>query len=502
MKHLQLGRALDHAVSCALLSGVTACGGESVEQNVGALEPPFSFPGDDSASGAPRPEPGMGPQGSVTPLASGEVVPLLCFSEDESRFAHMSLTVEYDFVALRASSGVVDFDGSVLGRREVDSRGTACINVLDPVSCRTELDAAWPSSNSGWVECGQAGCNSYGVVTNWGDEVHLHESLAALRALLGEIESPQEALMWADANGYTLRCQAETFFGLPPMQLSQHLGGYRLNTHEMVESCPIKYQNVVVDISADGRLSEVVRVDHPGLANGSACVGRRPPGLVAAGSGSGECVSGGASDAGSDVGEFFARVAALEAAAVVAFQVIEAELELFGAPLDLRRDARAACADERRHHELCAQLSRRYGAEPGHAIVDSRPARTLFEFALDNVVEGCVRETFGAAVAKYQAVSARDPLVRTRMASIAADETRHAELSWRIQAWLESRLTPEQLRELAVKQREAQSELRRELQLEPSSAVQRLAGMPDASQALGMLNVLAAQLWADQDVAA
>jgi hypothetical protein len=88
------------------------------------------------------------------------------------------------------------------------------------------------------------------------------------------------------------------------------------------------------------------------------------------------------------------------------------------------------------------------------------------------------------------------------MASIAADETRHAELSWRIQAWLESRLTPEELRELAVKQREAADELRREVQLEPSSAVQRLAGMPNTSQSLSMLNALAARLWADRDVAA
>ena len=504
MKHLQLGRALDHAVSCALLSGVTACGGESVEQNIAELAPPFSF-------SAPEPlqtEPG--PSDSVLQSASGSLVMRPCLPAGESRFAHMSLAVEYDFVALRVSDGIVDFDAPGSGR-DLDSRGTACINARDPGSCRSELAAAWPSSQSGWEECGQAGCSSYGVVTIRGDEVRMHESLPALGALLGEIESPQEALLWADANGYTLRCQAESIFGLPPMQLSEHLGGYRLDTHEMVESCPVKYQNVVVDISGDGRLNEVVRVDHPGLANGSVCVGRRPPGWEAllGGSGSSACAAGGDRAANHEVGEFFAQVAALEAAAVLAFQLIEAELEAFGAPLELRREARTAWADELRHHELCAQLARRHGAEPSSpnrsgVVLEgalTRPLRALFDFAVDNVVEGCVRETFGAAVARYQAACAVDPLVRASMASIAADETRHAELSWRIQAWLESRLTPEELCELAVKQRAAQNELRCELQVAPSSDVQSLAGMPGAARALSMLDALEAQLW-NRDAAA
>jgi hypothetical protein len=46
-----------------------------------------------------------------------------------------------------------------------------------------------------------------------------------------------------------------------------------------------------------------------------------------------------------------------------------------------------------------------------------------------------VVETLGAALAREQALAADDPEMRAALESIAEDEARHAELSWKIVAW-------------------------------------------------------------------
>jgi rubrerythrin len=60
--------------------------------------------------------------------------------------------------------------------------------------------------------------------------------------------------------------------------------------------------------------------------------------------------------------------------------------------------------------------------------------------ALENAVEGCVRETFGVAMAAWQAREARDPVIARTMARIAQDEFRHADLGWTVAEWAEAKL--------------------------------------------------------------
>jgi hypothetical protein len=76
------------------------------------------------------------------------------------------------------------------------------------------------------------------------------------------------------------------------------------------------------------------------------------------------------------------------------------------------------------------KLARRAGGHVPGVQVQALHVRSLEEMALENVVEGCVRETFGAVVAMIQAERAGDARVRRAMRRIARDETRHAELSW------------------------------------------------------------------------
>jgi hypothetical protein len=71
-------------------------------------------------------------------------------------------------------------------------------------------------------------------------------------------------------------------------------------------------------------------------------------------------------------------------------------------------------------------------------VAPAPPARSLEELAVENAVEGCVRETYGALTAIWQARTAKDPSVAAAVRRIARDETRHAALSWANQRSLEA----------------------------------------------------------------
>src|SRR5262245_10013390 len=99
-------------------------------------------------------------------------------------------------------------------------------------------------------------------------------------------------------------------------------------------------------------------------------------------------------------------MAELEAASVRAFEVLAAELEQYGAPQRLSEAARAAATDEVRHAASTAEWARALGANVAQVAVPARGVRSLAAIALDNAVEGCVRETFGAVIGAYQARAA------------------------------------------------------------------------------------------------
>ena len=86
-------------------------------------------------------------------------------------------------------------------------------------------------------------------------------------------------------------------------------------------------------------------------------------------------------------------------------------------------------------------LARRHGGAAAAPSVQPRPVRSLETIAIENVVEGCLFEGFGALIATWQAASAADPLIRAAMGRIARDETRHAALALAVHAWARGRLS-------------------------------------------------------------
>jgi hypothetical protein len=231
-------------------------------------------------------------------------------------------------------------------------------------------------------------------------------------------------------------------------------------------------------VAADG---EAIAVD----CDKCSVMGRRPAGLARA-----------RAKGRSPLGAFFGHAAHLEAASVEAFASLAEELTALGAPAELARAAERSARDEERHARLTGHIARRHGGEPPGVRVARRRSRSLEAMAIENAVEGCVRETFGALAASWQAAHARDPLIARTMASIARDETRHAALAWAIARWVEPRLDARTRRRIVAARRRAVRTLRRQARaVVPAVLVQR-AGVPASPDAAKMLDALEAALWA------
>jgi hypothetical protein len=215
------------------------------------------------------------------------------------------------------------------------------------------------------------------------------------------------------------------------------------------------------------------------------CVGgRRPAGLTSCGD----------ARTSSPLGRWLAGMAHLEAASVDAFRILADELDVHGAPRALAGAARVAAKDERRHARLMARLAIAAGARPPAARVVRRAPRDLETVAVENAVEGCVRETFAALVAWRQVRAAADPAIRDTMRDIAADETRHAALSWAVDAWALDRLPTAARRRTREARREAVDLLSRAVAITEPAALRIPAGLPDGQEAVRMASALFARL--------
>lgn len=383
-----------------------------------------------------------------------------------------------DVVQLRILSK--QFDGAEVFQSVIASSGTACATATDKAACESALENLTPSD--GFRATCQELCSTYYLATTRGDEVSALTTLESLRAFLGPIDTAQEAALLAFAQGYNLQCDDLERGGVKALPG----GGFSvIATQGSTCGKGTKVTQFVLDVSASGELretrNEVIERGNPNCA-----VGRRPAGLRAAGAVA-------CTDA---LGRHFAAVAHLEAASINAFLRLREELALHGADAALQDAALMSALEEVMHTDVSARLAHRYGATPRSPQVEALPPRPLREVALDNAVEGCVRETFGALVAHHQALHARDAEVRGAMARIAEDETRHAELSWAIHRWASEQLPAAEREALRQAQREAVATLREEVAAPLEDGLVTEAGMPSPEVAVALVDSLARELWA------
>jgi hypothetical protein len=182
------------------------------------------------------------------------------------------------------------------------------------------------------------------------------------------------------------------------------------------------------------------------------------------------------------LGAYFASASYLEAVSVHAFARLRFELAAHGAPDELLALVTRAEADEVRHASMTRDLAHRFGAEPEIPTPVSSEARDLFTIALENAVEGCVRETYGAAVACFRAMRAEEASVRAAMESIARDECEHADLAHRIGAWALPRLSHEEREAIHTAMRAAMNELLDRVDDHLASEERGLCGAPSPEE--------------------
>jgi hypothetical protein len=199
---------------------------------------------------------------------------------------------------------------------------------------------------------------------------------------------------------------------------------------------------------------------------------------------------------GRSLGEYFATCAYFEAMSVHAFERLATELAAHGAPARLVQAARRARRDEIRHAQTTGEIARRFGVEPSRPARRDLPVRSLFDMALENAVEGCVRETYGAAFALVRAARAQDPQVRAAMQSIGHDECRHAQLGWGIAAWASTRLDRGQREAVRRAMQLAVRELMAEGGDRLAPECRALGGLPSEAEHRRMVGLLDAALWA------
>jgi hypothetical protein len=191
---------------------------------------------------------------------------------------------------------------------------------------------------------------------------------------------------------------------------------------------------------------------------------------------------------------FLVCAAHLEAASVHAFRRMARELEGFGAPRAFVLQARKAARQEAVHARRMRALARRQGGLPIRVHLAPFQPRGLEAFAVENAVEGTVRETVGAALALWQSLRAADPELRQVMTDIFEDEAEHAELAWEVDAWARSQLSrPEQARVAAARRRSAKAW---EEMAFPEEVSLR-AGLPSAIDGRRLFSELHARFWVD-----
>jgi rubrerythrin len=195
------------------------------------------------------------------------------------------------------------------------------------------------------------------------------------------------------------------------------------------------------------------------------------------------------------IAAWLAATAHDEAASVISFDLLAEELREHGAPAELIERCRRAAADEVRHARVMARLAHRRGHAPARPSFEPARTRDLVALAIENAVEGCVRETWAALEAAHQARHAGDHGLRRAMTRIAADEAGHAELAHDLDAWLASRLDAAARNRVAEARAQAIARLEHEVGMGRDADFCERTGLPSRATALRLVQGLREHVW-------
>lgn len=439
--------------SAAGSAGSTSPGAPAVDVGKPALDPGGQRPlwTTDTASGTVVDEAGF----ELLPCSAGEY-------PEPLYLAGLSPAAPPDYLEM------VGWAGSA-----VESSGVLCGGASDVDACVARFEALEVEPTIVIGQIVQA-IMTYYLQGTLGDDPIRVGTLPELQAFLGEIDTLGDAALWVESQGYNLACGASGGVaresGFDVLAFTQQ--GCDGSTRHLVH------------VEGDGALSVVdsfvQREPDP-----YCIVGRRPQGLAAR------------RVLRSSLGEFFAGCAELEAASVPAFVQLARELEAHRAPRALVRRALRSASEEVRHARVVGALARRFGSTPRWPRHPIGRVRALEDLARENAVEGCVRETYGALVARHQQRFARDAAIARVYRGIAGDETRHAELSWDVARWAEPRLSRRARQNVARARSDAARALTMDLARSSSKPIDAVAGLPAPAVGHALAERLGKGIWRD-----
>jgi hypothetical protein len=353
--------------------------------------------------------------------------------------------------------------------------GTLCKTATNQEACNQKVrDAlATPPSLTWYIEprydtAGTAisGSRDFAVITS-GDAVRVISDSKQLGAAVAPIDTLAEAYVVAIAYGSGAKCGAG--------QGAIESGSYKLRSE--ASSCSGYAAETFYRVNRDGSLAKL-ETNVLSQATSNCTEGRRPAAYEGAASPLWLVA----------LGEHLSEVAHMEAAAVWAFDELHADLVRHGAPVHFLNRVAQARADEVQHARVMALRVRAHGGTLREMTAPAPRALSLFELALLNATEGCVRETYGALVAAHQGKYARSPELRAAFTYIARDEAEHAQLSLELGEWLEAQLSEAERMQIAQAKADAFDALLAECAgLVVGEEVAREAGMPRAEAAVAMV---------------
>ena len=193
--------------------------------------------------------------------------PPQCVSEGRLHVAGLMPAAPVDYVALREDSSITGTGPTV-----VSESGTQCATARDRSSCLSKL-AALPGQ-PGFHGCVDHAC-PHTLATTAADSVQAISDAAGVTSFLAPVDAPQEAVLIAYASGYDLSCSDRERGGVRPAPDGD---GYEVLASRMTKDCaPIEITGYHLKVSKAGAVSVLSqRV----LSTSSACVGRRPAGLI------------------------------------------------------------------------------------------------------------------------------------------------------------------------------------------------------------------------------
>ena len=157
--------------------------------------------------------------------------------------------------------------------------------------------------------------------------------------------------------------------------------------------------------------------------------------------------------------EWSSRAFHAEASSVAAFLQIREELRRFGAPEPLQQRCLISACEEVKHAKSMRKITEKFNGKIAPLCFGELPNRSLLEFAIDNVKEGCVNEAYAALCVLYQSQKLPPSRLQKLLASIGQDELRHVTLSYDIHHWCMNQLSPTEKQQVLAAQKQAFAKL-------------------------------------------